>query len=515
MITFLLGLVFLLVGGAVYGRIVERIFVPDERPTPATTQADGLDFVPMPKWKNMLIQLLNIAGTGPILGPIQGVLFGPIAFILIPIGCVLGGAVHDYFSGMLSVRIKGEQMPGLIRRFMGNGVYHFYNVLACLLMFLVGVVFLYLPGDLIANLIGQPTTLKEGASITTLLPLFAIYGLILLYYLFASITPIDKIIGRVYPIFGAILLISAVGIFGALFWKGYIFDPTIFPNIGGGVLIPEGAVTPSHLVPVFFITVACGITSGFHASQSTLIARSVPKETEGRMTFYNMMILEGVIAMIWAAGALVIYNLGADFGATKNSTLMVSVISKEFLGVVGGVFAILGVIVLPITSGDTALRSLRMMVADYFKINQRKRSNVLIMAFVIFSLVLAVLVFAKVNPNGFNILWRYFGFANESLAVFAFALATIYLFGRNTKAWIMPLVPGAFYMFVVSSFILNAKIGFNLPWEYAYAGGAVATVLFVIVVVMAGLKRKKLVLDKQISAEGTLVKGFDESDKHL
>lgn len=502
MITFLVGLVMLFVGGAVYGRIVEKVFAPDDRPTPAMAQRDGLDYIPMAKWKNMLIELLNIAGTGPILGPIQGILFGPLAFILIPIGNIFGGAVHDYFSGMLSVRVKGNQMPALIRRFMGDGVYHIYNVFACLLMFLVGVVFLYLPGDLIAGLVNQPTTLQPGDSVTKLIPLFVIYGLIMLYYLAASITPIDKIIGRVYPIFGAVLLISAVGIVFGLIIKGHLFDPTIFPNwIPGavhpagapfGVLVPEGAVTPAHLVPVFFITVACGITSGFHASQATLIARSVSDERQGRQTFYNMMVAEGLIAMIWAAGAMVIYNLGVDAGATKNATEMVSVISKNFLGPVGGVFAILGVIVLPITSGDTALRSLRMMVGEYFNIDQRKKSNVLIMAAVIFTLVLIVLIFAKVNPNGFNILWRYFGFANEALAVFAFGMATIYLVGKSAKPfWLMTAIPGAFYMLVVSSFILNAKIGFQLSWNIAYAFGVVLTILYLVVIVRAGFKRRQ------------------------
>lgn len=501
MITFLVGLVILFVGGALYGRFVEKVFAPDDRPTPAMAQRDGLDYIPMPKWKNMLIELLNIAGTGPILGPIQGILFGPLAFLLIPIGNVFGGAVHDYFSGMLSVRNRGDQMPALIRRFMGNGIYHIYNVFACLLMFLVGVVFLYLPGDLIAGLLKQPTTLADGASITTLIPLFVIYGCILIYYLLASITPIDKIIGRVYPIFGAVLLISAVGIAGALVFKGYLFDTTVFPDyLRGvttsegapfGVLVPEGALTPSHLIPIFFITVACGITSGFHASQATLIARSVSDERQGRQTFYNMMILEGLIAMIWAAGAMVIYNMGADAGATKNATLMVSVISIDFLGKVGGVLAILGVIVLPITSGDTALRSLRMMIGDYFNIDQRKRSNVLTMAGVIFALVLLVLIFAKVNPNGFNILWRYFGFANEALAVFAFAMATIYLAGRHAKPyWIMTLIPGSFYMFVVSSYLLNAKIGFNRSWEVAYIGAAILVVVYIALVVKAGFKRR-------------------------
>lgn len=491
MYTFLIGLVVLLAGGYLYGRLCERIFQPDRRTTPAYAQADGVNYVPMKKWKNALIELLNIAGTGPVLGPIQGILFGPIAFILIPIGCVLGGAVHDYFSGMLSMRHNGAQMPGLMKRFMGNGVYQVYNVFVCLLMFLVGVVFIYTPGDMLAgSVLGFSTAFVDAdgtfLGMQAVVPILVIYGIILAYYLVATLFPIDKIIGRIYPVFGAILLLSAVGIFIGLFVSG-----------GIGQINEVWGAWPAwssldNLVPMFFITVACGIVSGFHSTQACIIARSVNSEFEGRNTFYTMMILEGFIAMIWAAAAMVVYNTGVAEAGVTGAVAVVGVIAKDFLGEVGGIVAIVGVIVLAVTSGDTALRSLRLMLADYFHIDQLKKAKRVGLALAIFVPVAAVLVYSKLDAGGFNVLWRYFSFANETCAVFAFALITVYLLGRGKRvAWIMTLAPGSFYMFVVSSYLLNAKIGFGLEWAWAYVIAGVLTIAYGALVVRAGLLRRR------------------------
>lgn len=489
-LTFLLGLAVLLIGGYLYGKFCERVFQPDRRTTPAYAMADGVNYVPMKKWKNALIELLNIAGTGPVLGPIQGILFGPIAFVLIPIGCVLGGAVHDYFSGMLSLRNKGAQMPGLMQRFMGKGVYQIYNIFVCLLMFLVGVVFIYTPGDMLAgSVLGLSTSFVNadtGAAlgIEAMVPVLVIYGIILAYYLVATLFPIDKIIGRIYPVFGAILLLSAVGIFVGLFAGGGIFQ---LNEVWGAW--PMWA-SIDNLIPMFFITVACGIVSGFHSTQACIIARSVNSEFEGRNTFYMMMIFEGFIAMIWAAAAMVVYNTGVAEAGVTGAVAVVGIVAKTFLGDVGGIIAILGVVVLAITSGDTALRSLRLMLADYFHIDQVKRVKRIALALVIFAPVAAVLVYSKLDPNGFNILWRYFSFANETCAVFAFALISVYLFGKR-KPGIMTLVPGCFYMFVVSSYLLNAKIGFGLEWTVAYLVAGVLTAAYGVLVVRAGLKRRQ------------------------
>lgn len=489
MITFLIGLAVLLLGGYLYGKFCERVFGPDDRTTPAYSQADGVNFVPMNKKKNALIELLNIAGTGPVLGPIQGILFGPIAFILIPIGCVLGGACHDYFSGMMSLRHKGDQMPGLMKRFMGNGVYQIYNIFVCLLMFLVGVVFIYTPGDMLAgSVLGLSTSFVDAdgnaLGLGALAPVLVIYALILLYYLVATVFPIDKIIGRIYPIFGAILLLSAVGIFFGLFFTGGIME---LNEIWGAW---PSWVSLDNLIPLFFITVACGIVSGFHSTQACIIARSVNSEFEGRNTFYMMMILEGFIAMIWAAAAMVVYNNGIAEAGVTGAVAVVGLISKSFLGEIGGIIAILGVVVLAITSGDTALRSLRIMLADYFHIDQVNKVKRVVLALVIFIPVAVVLVYSKLDANGFNILWRYFSFANETCAVFAFALISVYLFGLR-KPGIMTLIPGCFYMFVCSSYLLNAKIGFNLEWTVAYIVAGVLTVGYAALVVRAGLVRRK------------------------
>lgn len=478
MVTFILGLIILIGGGAAYGWLCQRIFKPDNRKTPAIALNDGVDFVPMKKWKNSLIQLLNIAGTGPILGPIQGILFGPIAFITIPIGCVIGGAFHDYMSGMISLRNNGDQMPNLIQKYLGKNIYIVYNIFICLLMLLVGAVFIYTPGDLF---ITQILHIESSVSSPVV---WIVYGAIFIYYIIATLFPIDKIIGKIYPIFGAILILSAIGVFIGIFAHGYKLDDVWTAGIVG--VHPQGL----HFMPIFFVTVACGIVSGFHSTQSALIARTMQHEKEGRMTFYNMMIAEGFIAMIWAAAAMGVMNLGlAD--ASTNATSVVGIVAKDLLGSVGGIIAIIGVIVLPITSGDTALRSLRLMVADAIHLNQSSKKNRLSISLAIFALVAAILIFAKTNANGFNILWRYFAWANQTISVFAFAMIAIYMI-KHKQPFIMSILPGMFYIFVISSFILNASIGFNLSWPISYAIAGVLTIAYCIAIIKHGNTVKKI-----------------------
>ena len=476
MITFIIGLVILFVGAAIYGSICERVMRPNaSAQTPAIKLQDGIDYVPMNKWKNCLIELLNIAGTGPVLGPIQGILFGPIAFITIPIGCVIGGAFHDYMSGMISIRNDGEQMPSLMRRFLGGGVYKIYNVFVCLLMLLVGVVFIYTPGDLfVAQILnGDVSTLSAEV--------IMVYGAILFYYLLATLLPIDKIIGRIYPIFGAILLLSAVGIFFGLFINHYplleVWDTGIFD------VHPLG----EHFIPMFFVTVACGITSGFHSTQATIIARSVTNEQHGRLIYYNTMIAEGFIAMSWAGATMgaIHLALASETDPVKVPALLVGIIAKNMLGDIGGMVAVLGVIVLAITSGDTALRSLRLMLGDALHIDSKKKTNVLILALTIFAVVAGVLYFAKTDAKGFSILWRYFSWANETIAVFAFAMISVYMM-KNNMPYIMSLVPGTFYMYIVSTYILHAPIGFGLGWTLSYILAAVASVAYAAAIVRYG-----------------------------
>ncbi|MBQ3727203.1 MAG: carbon starvation protein A [Selenomonadaceae bacterium] len=476
MITFIIGLVILFVGAAIYGAICERVMKPSASfQTPAIKLSDGVDYVPMNKWKNCLIELLNIAGTGPVLGPIQGILFGPIAFITIPIGCVLGGAVHDYMSGMISIRNNGEQMPALVRRFLGGGVYKIYNVFVCFLMLLVGVVFIYTPGDLFVAQILSGDVSTLSAEVVT------VYGVILLDYLAATLLPIDKIIGRVYPIFGAILLLSAVGIFFGLFLREYplleIWDTGLFD------VHPFG----EHFIPIFFITVACGITSGFHSTQATLIARSVTNEQYGRLIYYNTMIAEGFIAMSWAGAAMGALDLAmvVNSDLVKIPAVVVGVIAKNMLGDIGGMVAVLGVIVLAITSGDTALRSLRLMVGDALNIDSKKKTNMFFLALVIFAIVAGVLYFAKTDASGFAILWRYFSWANETIAVFAFAMISVYMM-KNNMPYLMALAPGTFYMYIVSTYILHAPIGFGLSYTLSYILAAVCAAGYAVAIVRYG-----------------------------
>ena len=483
MITFIIGLAILFVGAALYGKFCEKVFGPDDRKTPAYSKQDGVDYVPMREWKNSLINLLNIAGTGPILGPIQGILFGPIAFITIPIGNIIGGAMHDYFSGMICLRDGGTQMPDMIRRYSNKGVYTVYQIFCSLLLLLVGAVFIYTPGDIAATQVfgfdGKATSIST----------WVIYGVIFVYYLIATVFPIDKIIGRIYPIFGAILLFSAIGVFIGLFVKGYPLME-LWDN-WNGVLVPYGDYfSANHFIPIFFITVACGILSGFHSTQTAIISRTMKSERQGRMTFYNMMVLEGFIAMVWAAGAMGAYNLGLQAADASLATATIGVICKDILGNVGGIIALLGVIVLPITSGDTALRSLRLAVADAFHLDQTNVKKRLSLAAVIFILVAVILVFAKSNADGFNILWRYFAWSNQTLSLFAFLAISVWMFENNKAKFVwMPMIPGVWYAFVTITYIVNAKIGFNVPWGGAYAIGAAAAIIYGGIIIWYGKKR--------------------------
>ena len=492
MITFIIGLVILFVGAALYGRFCEKVFGPDDRKTPAYEKEDGVDYVPMKQWKNSLINLLNIAGTGPILGPIQGILFGPIAFITIPIGNVIGGAMHDYFAGMLFLRAGGTPMPAMVRTYSNKGIYGIYQVFCGLLLLLVGAVFIYTPGDIAATQVFG----FDGAA--TSVSTWVIYGVIFVYYLIATLFPIDKIIGRIYPIFGAVLLFSAIGVFIGLFVKGYPLVE-LWDDWNGGLIAYGDYFNGNHFIPVFFITVACGILSGFHSTQTAIISRTMKSEKQGRMTFYNMMILEGFIAMVWAAGAMGVYNLGLQSADASLATGTIGVICKDILGPVGGIIAIIGVIVLPITSGDTALRSLRLSISDALHMDATNKAKRLGLSAILFVVVAAILVFAKSSPTGFNTLWRYFAWSNQTLSLFAFLAITIWMFetGRGKFAWI-PLVPGCWYTFITVTYIVNAKIGFNVPWTAAYIVGAVAAVAYVVILLWYGKKRSEMKARKKL-----------------
>ena len=475
MLLFIIGIVILLVGGYFYSKYVENQLNLDDRPTPAVAKADGIDFVAMPKWKNWLINLLNIAGTGPILGPIQGILFGKIAFLAIPIGCVIAGATHDLLVGTMSMRNGGAQVPKLVGKYLGNATRKVYNIVIGILLLLTGTVFVYTPGDLLAN---DVLGLGDGSK-----GIWIIYGVIFAYYILSTVLPIDQLIGRIYPLFGAFLIVSAFGVLIGVLTKG----ASHLEFAGAGYLSehPLG----QRFIPAFFITVACGILSGFHGSQVTLVSRTVASERENRATFYSTMIAEGVIAMVWAAGAMVIFSQGIVPLDTR-ATLMVGEISKYFMGNIGGLLAIVGVIVLPITSGDTAFRSLRLIVAEELNIDQKVPAKRIAVAAVLFIPAILILVWAKNDPNGFNLLWRYFGFTNQLVAIFALATATSYLLNNNCNYWIA-LIPELFYAFIVFSFIISDKgVGFGADYNIAYILGAIISLVIAVLTVRKARKNQ-------------------------
>ena len=502
MLTFLIGLCILFVGGALYGKLCETVFAPDDRETPAYAKQDGVDYVPMKTWKNSLINLLNIAGTGPILGPIQGILFGPVALLAIPIGNVIGGSMHDYFSGMICIRDGGTQMPDMVKNYTNKAVYTAYNIFLCVLLLLVGAVFIYTPGDIAASGILKMSTDPKTAGI------WIVYAVIFVYYLVATVFPIDKIIGRIYPIFGLILVFSAVGIFIALFAKGWAGSLTeVWGDWNAGTVKYGEYFSTHHFFPVFFLTVACGILSGFHSTQTALISRTMESEKSGKMTFYNMMILEGFIAMCWAAGSMALLNTGivgvteaggyalAD-GTPIAATRVVVELCTQALGSVGGTIAMVGVVVLPVTSGDTALRALRLTLADTLHIKQDTNAKRFSLAIPIYVLVALILVWAKFNNNGFMLLWRYFAWANQMIALFALACMIVWFYKNGKKAFVwMPTIPAAFYAFCTCAFIVHnpaqtAGTEF-VSWNVAYVVAAVFTICYLGVTFMKANKVAK------------------------
>ncbi|BCB02465.1 carbon starvation CstA family protein [Bacillus sp. KH172YL63] len=454
MITFLVAIIVLIIGYFTYGKLIEKIFgINENRSTPAYAKADGVDYVPMDTKRNSMIQLLNIAGVGPIFGPIMGALYGPVAFLWIVLGAIFAGAVHDYLTGMISIRNGGAHLPELAGRFLGKTMKHVVNAFSILLLVLVGTVFVTAPAALIANL--TPAWISLGVIIAA----------IFVYYIVATLLPIDKIIGKVYPLFGALLLISAVGIGAGL--------------VITGADIPEMSLTNMHpdsvaIFPLLFLTISCGALSGFHATQSPIISRTTQNEKNGRKIFYGMMILEAIIAMIWAAAAMSLFEPGELSAVLKEGgpAAVVSEVSVLMLGSIGGTLAILGVIVLPITSGDTSFRSARMIIADYIKVGQVKMSNRLWIAVPLF------IVSVVLTRMDFNLLWRYFSWANQSTAMIALWVGAMYLGLQKKPHWVAT-IPAIFMTMVTFTYILSAPIGFGLSMGTAYMGASAVTIIVI------------------------------------
>ena len=455
MISFIISLLALVAGYFLYGSVVEKVFAPDKkRPTPAVEHPDGVDFVPMPTWRVFMIQFLNIAGTGPIFGAIMGAKFGPAAYLWIVFGCIFAGAVHDYLSGMLSLRNDGCGLPVLIGRYLGTTTKNIMLVFTLILLVLVGAVFVYSPAIILGSMVGSGSPM---AILSWIVPIFV-------YYVIATMLPIDKIIGKVYPIFAVALIFMAVALMVGLFVKW----PSI-PEFWDGLWNrgPEVGVTGQPIFPCLFITIACGAVSGFHATQSPLMARCLKNEKLGRPVFYGSMITEGIVALIWAAVSSYFFFDGgaAECGSdiTAAAPAVVTAVSKKWLGLLGGILAVLGVVAAPITSGDTALRSARLIVADWLKLDQKPVRNRLLISIPLFILTGLMLWFNIADENGFNTIWRYFGWANQTLAVFTLWAITVYLATSKNGFWYyITLLPACFMTAVSLTFILVDKVGFRV-----------------------------------------------------
>ena len=484
MISFIVSLVALVLGYIVYGAIVERVMRPDGRQTPAVRLADGVDFVALPTWKVFMIQFLNIAGTGPIFGAIMGMWFGPAAYLWIVLGCIFAGAVHDFMSGMLSLRHDGANLPTLIGKYLGNGTRNVMLVFTVLLLLMVGAVFVYSPALILKDMWGG-----DAATIGWIIAIFV-------YYVIATLLPIDKIIGRVYPLFAIALLVMAAGLLVGLFVKmphlpelwnmGDLAQWTGTQVIDGKDTLGVSAYLQKNpLFPCLFITIACGAISGFHATQSPLMARCLKSERLARPVFYGAMITEGLVALIWATvssyffyyggwkevvSAEEVNNFMAQVQLADDKTLIqyfsapqvVKLVCSGWLGIFGGTLAVLGVVAAPITSGDTAFRSARLIIAEWLHFGQKTMVRRLMISVPLFVASLLLLIWQMENPDGFNVLWQYFGWFNQALSVFTLWMITVYL-ARNRKPYIITLIPAIFMTVVCTTFLIASPQALGRP----------------------------------------------------
>ena len=463
MITFTIALLVLIGGYFVYGKFVEKVFgIDPSRKTPAFTKQDGVDYIPMPTWKVFMIQFLNIAGLGPIFGAIMGAKFGTASYLWIVLGSIFAGAVHDFLSGMISLRNGGESLPETIGRYLGVNFKQFMRGFTVLLMVLVGAVFVAGPAGLLAKLTPESLDLSFWATI------------VFIYYVLATLLPIDKIIGKIYPIFAVALIFMAVGILVMLFWN----HPQL-PEITDGLTNTHPDGLP--IFPMMFISIACGAISGFHATQSPMMARCITNEKYGRPVFYGAMITEGIVALIWAAAAT--YFFHENGMEETNAAVIVDAVTKDWLGTVGGVLAVLGVIAAPITSGDTAFRSARLIVADFLGLEQKTIRKRLYICVPMFLAAIGLLLYSLRDAQGFDMIWRYFAWSNQTLSVFTLWAVTVYLVrAKRGRYFYITFIPALFMTAVCTTYICVAPEGFGLSagWSPYIGLGAlvVATIWF-------------------------------------
>ena len=458
MITFFVSILALILGYVFYSKLAERIFGADKnRETPAISMNDGVDYLPLPKWKTFLIQFLNIAGLGPIFGAVAGAMWGPVAFLWIVLGSIFAGAVHDYFSGMLSVKHKGLSIPEIVGIYLGVGAKQFMRGFTVVLMVIVGAVFIMGPAKILESLTPESLTIT-----------FWIW-IVFIYYVLATMLPIDKIIGKIYPLFGFALLFMAVGLTVALFVKGYHIPELTLDNLTNHHTEPN----KFPIFPMMFITIACGAISGFHSTQAPLMARCITNEKQGRGVFYGAMITEGIVALIWAAIGMAFYRgvgpLNEVMVANKgNAAFVVNEISNTLLGKLGGALALMGVVAAPITSGDTAFRSARLIVADFLKFKQGPIKNRLMISIPLFAVGFG-LTFVD-----FAVIWRYFAWANQTLAMVVLWAITVYLAQEKKIYWIT-LIPALFMTVVITSYLMFAPEGFGMSYVVSISVGLIAT----------------------------------------
>ena len=494
MVSFIISLVALVLGYMLYGKFVAHVFGPDDRPTPAVTKADGVDFMVLPSWKIFMIQFLNIAGTGPIFGAIMGAWYGPVSYLWIIFGCIFAGAMHDYMSGMLSIRNDGAGLPELVGKYLGGKTKKVMLVFSVILLMMVGAVFVYSPAIILNGICN--TGAIWGSKMFWIVVIFV-------YYLIATLLPIDKIIGKVYPLFAFSLLFMAGALMIGLFVK-WPTIPELWSNLAScnlnenpAWLGTEPFMQKSPLFPCLFITIACGAISGFHATQSPLMARCMKSEKMGRPIFYGAMITEGVVALIWATVSMYFFYYGgwrecvspdmvqqfiSQAGDGKSlvqffdAPIVVKLVCSSWLGVAGGILALLGVVAAPITSGDTALRSARLIIAEFIGLEQRSMRKRLYVCVPLFIVTIAILVWQMENPDGFNIIWQYFGWANQTLSVFTLWTLTVYLV-QQKKPYVMTLIPAVFMTVVCSTFLFISPTAFALSGVVGYTGSVIVLVL--------------------------------------
>lgn len=464
MYSFLISVVALILGYLFYGALVDRIFGPNPaRVAPSVKKNDGVDFVAMPNWKVYMIQFLNIAGTGPIFGAIMGAKFGPSAYLWIVLGSIFAGGVHDYFSGMLSVRHEGGSMPFIVGHYLGRRTKKLMLVFSLVLLLLTGTVFVYSPSIILNNLAG--TDAFGG----TMMWVFVI----LIYYIFATLLPVDKLIGKIYPLFAFALLFMTVSLTVCLLLK-WPSIPEVWQGLGNrGVEAGLFGDNPQPIYPYIFITIACGALSGFHSTQCPIMARCLKNEKMGRPIFYGAMITEGIVALVWTAvSSYFFYDGGAaEVGSSLKAAApeVVTSVSKSWLGIFGGILAILGVVAAPITSGDTAFRSARLTLAEFFHMDQKPRNNRLVIAVPIFAVTALLLWFNIADADGFNVIWRYFGLANQTLACLVLWSITVYLtINKKDKLYYLLTLPvAAFVSAFCMTYVCISDEGFNISDEWS------------------------------------------------